>query len=95
MSAYSDSLPPGQRAAYFAACKEAGRMLAIAYKAQAELYRREGSRAVAEAAWYPGHPLGTVEAIEARFLRLLEEARREQERTAGGSRKTAAAGSIP
>ena len=34
-----------------------------------------GTRAVAEAAWYPGHPLGTVDAIQARYEELQEEAR--------------------
>lgn len=33
------------------------------------------SRAAAEAAWYPGHPLGSVEAIEARIIaRRTEDA---------------------
>jgi hypothetical protein len=31
-------------------------------------------RAAAEAAWYPGHRLGTVEAIEALIIRQREEA---------------------
>ena len=35
-----------------------------------------GIRRAAEAAWYPGHPLGSVEAIEARMKEMQERARR-------------------
>lgn len=78
MSDYSDSLPPEQRPAYFKATAEFGRILAAARQERAELHRTKGSRAVAEAAWYPGHRLKTVEAIEAYYLAMLEKARERQ-----------------
>ncbi|MEU5892536.1 hypothetical protein ABZ835_37705 [Streptomyces sp. NPDC047461] len=45
-------------------------------------------REAAEAAWYPGHPLGSVEAIEAEIIRrrALDPARRSAaEASMGGA----------
>ncbi|HET9966637.1 MAG TPA: hypothetical protein VFQ68_00290 [Streptosporangiaceae bacterium] len=82
MSAYRDGLPDdAARARYDQAVKAAGLILAHARLERDQLAAAEGTQAVAEAAWYPGHALGSVEAIQGRYEALREEARR---RTAGG-----------
>jgi hypothetical protein len=40
---------------------------AQAYVRAIEAREQMNAREAAEAAWYPGHPLGTVEAIEAKI----------------------------
>ncbi len=74
MSGFSGSLPEGQRPGYLAACQEAGRRLRAARAA-----RPREPAAVAEAAWYPGHPLGSREAVAAEYGRLLARAAGETE----------------
>lgn len=51
-------------------CAEAGRLFAVARAERDALSPREA----AEAAWYPGHSLGTVEAIEALIIKQRCEA---------------------
>jgi hypothetical protein len=76
VSQYRDSLPEAQRGAFDACISAAAQICADACARQAHLGTTRGTRAVAEAAWYPGHPLGSVEAIQARYEELLDEARR-------------------
>jgi hypothetical protein len=83
VSAYRDSLPDDQtRARYDEACARAGQVLAQARYERDLLAATAGTRAVAEAAWYPGHPLGTVDAIQARYEELQEQARHRQKTAA-------------
>lgn len=77
MSEYRDSLPDdATRARYDEAIAAAAKVLARARRERDMLAAAHGTRAVAEAAWYPGHPLGSVEAIEASYTGLREQARR-------------------
>jgi hypothetical protein len=79
MSAYRDSLPDEEtRARYDAAIAAAARIHVAACYEEDLLAATQGTRALAEAAYYPGHPLGSVEAIEARYIELRERARREK-----------------
>jgi cation transport regulator ChaB len=77
MSTYRDTLPAGQRATYDAAVREAGQALRDACGQRDQLGAERGATAVAQAAWHPGHRLGSVEAIE-QYYRGLQ--RRELER---------------
>ncbi|GAQ52124.1 hypothetical protein [Streptomyces acidiscabies] len=55
------------------------RAIAAAASALVDAVTERASRTPAEAAkaaWYPGHPLGSVEAIEAEIRRRREEAAR-------------------
>ncbi len=71
MSLYRDSLPDeGTRARYDEAITGLAHTYVDACRERDVLAARHGSRAVAEAAWYPGHPLGTVDAIQARYEEL-------------------------
>lgn len=78
MSAYRDNLPADARAAFDAAIAKAAALHVQACRDTDELAATRGTRAVAEAAWYPGHPLGTVEAIQASYEALLPATCREQ-----------------
>lgn len=60
------------------ALRAAGRGLAVARVERDALSPRKA----AEAAWYPGHQLGTVEAIEALIISQREQALAAQRRTA-------------
>ena len=76
MSQYRDSLPDDEtRARYDAACAAAGRVLAAGCRDRDRLYLEQGALAVGRAAFYPGHRLGSPEAIaeayEARRARVL------------------------
>jgi hypothetical protein len=51
-------------------CAEGGRLLAIARAERDRLSPHDA----AVAAWYPGHSLGTVEAIEALIIKQRREA---------------------
>lgn len=75
MSTSRDSLDPARRARYDDAIAKAAPVLKLMQTDQAALAAAQGPRAVAEAAWYPGHPLGTVDAIEACYRQLQDEAR--------------------
>jgi hypothetical protein len=58
MSQYRDSLrDPETRAAYDACTANAGRCYAAGAEAMHALAAAEGPQAVAEHAWYPGHPM--------------------------------------
>jgi cation transport regulator ChaB len=72
MSTYRDTLPAGQRAAYEQAVREAGQALRDACGRRDQLAAERGATAVAQAAWHPGHRLGSVEAIE-RYYRGLQD----------------------
>jgi hypothetical protein len=63
MSASPGSLPPGRRPACLAALREAAARYAAAAAELEETARSGGSIAVGRAAWYPGHRLGSPEAI--------------------------------
>lgn len=79
MSAYRDTLPGDEaRARYGAAIASAATAFAAACRDRDGLAAAEGPGAVAEAAWYPGHPLGSPGAIEARYEQMQEAARQEQ-----------------
>lgn len=75
MSLYRDSLGPGARERYDAATGSAARVLADSAAGLASLAAAHGIRAAAEAAWYPGHRLGSVEAIEDRIAELASRGR--------------------
>jgi hypothetical protein len=76
VSAYRDSLPDNEtRARYDQAITRAAQVLADACHERDLLAATHGTRAVAEAAWYPGHPLGTVDAIQSRYEELRDQAR--------------------
>jgi hypothetical protein len=76
MSAYRDSLPDdATRVRYDEAVTAAAKVLARACYERDMLAATHGTRAVAEAAWYPGHPLGSVEAIQAAYEQRREQAR--------------------
>jgi hypothetical protein len=84
MSAYRDSLPDEEtRARYDDAILAAGRILAQASYDRDMLAATHGTRAVAEAAWYPGHPLGSIDAIQARYEQLQERARQQLDQADG------------
>ena len=71
MSACRDSLPDEEtRARYDQAVAAAGVVLARALADVAVLSAERGALAAAQAAWYPGHPLGSPEAIAARYEQL-------------------------
>jgi hypothetical protein len=83
MSAYRDTLPDEEtRARYDDACAKAGQVLAQARYDRDLLAATRGTRAVAGAAWYPGHPLGSAEAIQARYEQLQEEGRQQRQKAA-------------
>lgn len=83
MSTYRDSLPDDEaRACYDAACARFAQRWVDACYERDLLAATHGTRAVAEAAWYPGHPLGSVDAIQARYEELQEQARAAQVRGA-------------
>jgi hypothetical protein len=78
MSAYRDSLPDDEtRPGYDTAIARAAALLAKAYQDTHLLAHTHGTRAVAEAAWHPGHEL-TVEQIQARYEAMREAAGRQQ-----------------
>jgi hypothetical protein len=84
MSAYRDSLLDDEtRARYDEAIAAAARFHVRACLEEDLLAATQGTRALAEAAWYPGHPLGSVEAIQARYEALREKSRRN---AGGGAR---------
>lgn len=88
MSEYRDSLPDNEtRGRYDDACTRAGQVLAQARYDRDMLAATRGTRAVAEAARYPGHPLGTVEAIQAAYEDLREESRRRPSLTEAAARR--------
>jgi len=70
-----DSLPADQIPAFNEATARFVQEYRDAEGERDELAATGGPRAVAEAAWYPGHPLGTVEAIERRYRQMQDEAR--------------------
>lgn len=82
MSKFRDSLPPEQVPAYDACVRNAGRSLAEGTRAMHELAAEQGSLAVGKAAWYPGHPLGSPEAIAAAYEERIARARAAQEQDA-------------
>ena len=76
---YRDSLPDdAARGRYASAITAAAQVLARACHDQDTLAAAAGTRAVAVAAWYPGHPLGTVEKIQDRYEQMQATARREK-----------------
>jgi len=81
MSAYRDGLRPDARERYDAAAEQVAQVLAEIRYERDMLAATDGPRAVAEAAWYPGHPLGTVVAIQAHYEQLQVRARRDAART--------------
>jgi hypothetical protein len=74
MSAYRDTLPAGQRAAYDAAVREAGQALRDACGRRDQLAAERGTRAVAEAAQWPGHL--PVEETQAHYEGLQDRERK-------------------
>jgi hypothetical protein len=74
---YRSSLPDDEiRGRNDAAIAEAAQVLADARYERDMLAATCGTRAVAEAASYPGHRLGSVEAIQAAYEAMRQEARR-------------------
>lgn len=69
MSAYADTLPPGQRSVYEQAVAAAGRELAAMRRRRDALAAAGGARAVAEAAAGPGDSPGEIERIYERLQR--------------------------
>lgn len=79
MSEYRDALPDDKtRARYDEAIRQAAAILVRACQDRDRLYMEQGSLAVGQAAWYPGHPLGSPEAIAARYEERVAEARAAQ-----------------
>lgn len=78
MSPYRDSLDAETRDSYGDAISAAARVLAPAYRDQDMLAAADGTQAVAEAAYYPQHRLGSAAAIKDRYEQFQEEARRRQ-----------------
>jgi hypothetical protein len=78
MSAYRDSRTPAEREGYDAAVANSNQRRLPACRERDLLAATEGTRAVAEAAYYPGHRLGSVEAIEAAYIERQERERRKQ-----------------
>ena len=74
MSAYRDSLPDSRRALYDAAVAEAGAVLARTLADIEALAAAQGPHAVAAAAWFPGHGLGTADAIALHYEQLHAQA---------------------
>jgi hypothetical protein len=73
MSTYRDTLPAGQRAAYEQAVREAGQALRDACGRRDQLAAEQGTRAVAEAAQWPGHlPVDETE----QYYRSLQDRER-------------------
>jgi hypothetical protein len=78
VSQYRDALSPQQVPGFDQRTGDFAQQLADACAEQARIVATEGPRAAAEQAWYPGHPLGTVEAIQARYEQLQDETRRQK-----------------
>jgi hypothetical protein len=76
-ASYRNSLAEGAaRATYDAAITQAAQILVDACYQRDMLAATHGTRAVAEAAWYPGHPLGSIDAIQAAYEARQQQARR-------------------
>jgi len=74
MSQYRDRLPGETRPAFDAHSATAGRSYAEGARIMHELAAAEGPMAVGRAAYFPGHPMGTPEAIAARYAELYGQA---------------------
>lgn len=73
--ALRDGLAAGQIPAFNDATAAFLQEYADACAERDELAATGGTRAVAEAAWYPGHPLVTVDEIQRRYEQMQDEAR--------------------
>lgn len=70
-----DGLPAAQIPVFDAAIAACAQMYADACAERDQVAAASGARAVAEAAWFPGHALGSVEAIQASYEAMQDEAR--------------------
>lgn len=70
-------MPPDMRERCETAIKRFAALLVENLRDQAETARLGGSIAVGRAAYYPGHPLGSPEAIATRYEQLARESSHE------------------